>query len=126
MTRYRYNQQLVPPAPFVHVTLRCEETGKELADLPAQLDCAADRTVLPGKLVDQLGLVPLDELQVSGFGGQVFFLPTYRLELRLRDLPFAMIEVLAHPEEPVILLGRDVLNRHRIVLDGPRLALEIG
>jgi len=72
MTRYRYNQQLVPPAPFVHVTLRCGDTGKELVDLPAQLDCAADRTVIPGKLVDQLGLVPLDELPVSGFGGQVF------------------------------------------------------
>jgi hypothetical protein len=34
-------------------------------------------------------------------------------------------EVLAHPADPVIRLGRDVLNQHRIVVDGPRLALEI-
>ena len=69
MTRYGYNQQVDPPAPFVHVTLRCRETGTELADLPAQLDTAADRTVIPGKLVKQLGLVPLDELPVAGFRG---------------------------------------------------------
>ena len=126
MTRYRYNQQLVPPAPFVHVTLHCREAGKELVDLPAQLNTAADRTVIPPKFVDELGLVPLDELPVSGFGGQVFLLPTYRLESRLRDLPPVMAEVLAHPEEPFVLLGRDVLNQHRIVLCGPGLALEIG
>src|SRR6266852_844020 len=31
---------------LVHVTLRCTETGSELADVPAQLDSAADRTVV--------------------------------------------------------------------------------
>jgi hypothetical protein len=55
----------------------------------------------------------------------VFLLPTYRLELSIRDCPAVLIEVLAHPEEPFLLLGRDVLNRHRVVLDGPSLALEI-
>lgn len=28
--------------------------------------------------------------------------------------------------ELYVLLGRDVLNRHRILLDGPQLAFEIG
>jgi hypothetical protein len=123
--RYGYNQQTVPPAPFIHVTLRCAETGREVADVPAQLDCAADRTVIPARFVQDLRLVPLDELRVGGFGGQVFLLPTYRLELNIRSLPARMIEVIAHAEEPFVLLGRDVLNAHRIVLDGPRLALEI-
>jgi hypothetical protein len=125
MIRYRYNEQMSPPAPFVHVTLRCRETGKESADLPAQIDPAADRTAIPGMLVGQLGLVPLDELPVGGFGGQVLLLPTYRVELSLRSMQPVVIEVIAHPQEPVVLLGRDLLNRYRIVLDGPRLALEI-
>jgi hypothetical protein len=33
MIRYAYSRQLAPPAPFVHVTLRCAETGKEQIDL---------------------------------------------------------------------------------------------
>jgi hypothetical protein len=126
MIRYRYNTQVNPPVPFVHVTLRCTETGQELADFPAQLDIAADRTVIPGKLVAHLQLAPLDELPVSGFGGQVFYLPTYLVELSIRSLQTFSLEVISHPEEPFILLGRDVLNCHRIVLDGPRLSVQVG
>ena len=125
MIRYGYNQQVEPPAPFVYVTLRCRETGKELTDLPAQLDSAADRTAVPGRVVAELGLVRLDELSVSGFGGEVFLLPTYRVELGLHDLEPIPVEVLAYPQEPFILLGRDVLNQHRMVHDGPSLKLEI-
>ncbi len=125
MIRYRYNQQVSPPAPFIHVTLLCREAGTQRADLPAQLDTAADRTVIPGALVEQLGLVPLDELPVAGFGGQVFLLPTYRVELAIRNLPSAAREVFAHPGEPFVLLGRDVLNHHRIVLDGPGLTVDV-
>jgi hypothetical protein len=125
MIRYAYNQQVSPPAPFVHVTLRCAEMAIELTDIPAQLDCAADRTAIPAHLVTELSLVPLDEIRVSGFGGQEFLVPSYRLELGVRGQPVAIVEVLAHAAEPFVLLGRDILNRHRIVLDGPRLALEI-
>jgi hypothetical protein len=73
-----------------------------------------------------LGLVPLDELAVAGFGGQVLIVATYLLELSLRSQPPQLIEVLAHEGEPHVLLGRDVHNIHRLLLDGPGLALEIG
>jgi hypothetical protein len=126
MIRYNYNRQVEPPAPFVYVSLRCPETGKAVDNLPAQVDTAADRTVIPGSLVDRLDLVPLDELRVAGLGGQTFVSTTYRIELTLRELSPQTVEVIAHPEEPFVLLGRDVLNRHRLLLDGPGLALEIG
>ena len=98
----------------------------KLDDQPAQIDTAADRTVIPGELVARLGLVPADELLVAGFGGQVFLVATYFVELSLRGRPARLIEVLAHEGEPYILLGRDILNHHRLLLDGPALALEIG
>ena len=96
MIRYGYNQQITPPAPFVHVTIRCPETGNSVDEVPAQLDSAADRTVIPGRLLVELGLVPLDELRVVGFGGQVFVLPTYRVELGIRGMVPAFVEVIVH------------------------------
>jgi len=126
MIRYTYNRQVNPPAPFVYVSLRCPQTGKSLENLAAQIDTAADRTVMPGRLVDLLELVPLDEFRVAGLGGQVFSVPTYKAELMLHNLSPQPIEVIAHEAEPFILLGRDVLNRHRLLLDGPGLVLEIG
>ena len=125
MIRYAYNRQIEPPAPFVHVSLRCPESGKAADNLPAQIDTAADISVIPENLVGHLGLVPLDELPIAGFGGQVLLVPTYRVELSIQTLTPRSLEVLAHPEEPFILLGRDVLNQYHLLLDGPRLALEI-
>ena len=58
MMRYTYNRQVEPPAPFIHVSLKCLETGKSVDDLPALIDTAADRTVIPGGLVGLLELVP--------------------------------------------------------------------
>ena len=126
MIRYAYNRQVEPPGPFVHVSFRCPDTGQTINNLPAQIDTAADRTVIPGDLVERLGLVPLDELPVAGFGGQVFLISTYYVELTIRGLAPQLVEVLAHAEEPYVLLGRDILNGCRLWLDGPELALEIG
>jgi Retroviral aspartyl protease len=123
--RYAYNRQVEPPAPFMHVSLKCLETGKSLDNLPALVDTAADRTVIPGRLVALLALVPLEEVLVAGLGGQVFSAPTYKVELTFRMLLPQKVALIAHDEEPFILLGRDILNRHRLLLDGPGLAPEI-
>lgn len=126
MIRYAYNRQVEPPAPFIHVSLRCLETGKSVDNLPALIDTAADRTVIPGSLVALLALVPLEELRVAGLGNQIFSVPTYKVELAIRTLLPQKVVLIAHEEEPFILLGRDVLNHHRLLLDGPGLAFEIG
>jgi hypothetical protein len=126
MIRYAYNRQVERPAPFVHVALRRPSGDSSLDDLPAQIDTAGDRTVIPGGLVARLGLVPLDELPVAGSGGQVLLVPTYFVEVTVRGQPPQPVEVLAHEGESHVLLGRDILNQHRLLLDGPGLALEIG
>jgi hypothetical protein len=106
--------------------LRNPITGTELRDVPAQLDTAADRTLIPETLVQGLGLPQLGILTIAGVGGVQQTLPTNPLLLAIDNLPAQTLEVLASPGEPWVLLGRDVLNVHRLLLDGPQLALEIG
>ena len=126
MIRYGYTRQLEPPAPFVHVSLRCESAGTSVLDLPAQVDSAADRSVIPGCPVAHLGLECVDELQVAGLGSEIVTAFAYRVELTIRGLSPVVAVVIAHDGEPYVLLGRDILNRYRVVLDAPGLALEIG
>jgi hypothetical protein len=125
LIRYRYNEQLDPPAPFVHVSLERPDGGATLENLPAQVDTAADLSVVPGGLVEQLKLVQFDALPVAAFGGIVKTVPTYLGRLSVRGHAATVVEVVSSAEEPHILLGRDVLNRHRILLDGPRAVMEI-
>jgi hypothetical protein len=125
MIRYRYAQELTPPAPFVSVSLRCPTTNAILTDLPAQVDTAADRTVLPEPLVQALGLAIDGRLLFQGFAGEVVELPVYLVEVRVGTFEPILVRAPLGPSEPYILLGRDVLNRHDLVLFGTKGTLEI-
>jgi hypothetical protein len=124
--RFPYPSQVHPPAPFVNLMLRNPLTGSELRDVPAQLDTAADRTLLPTSLVQALNLPQIRSIPIGGIGGFFQLMPSYPVLLAIDNLPAQNCEVIADPNEAWVLLGRDVLNAHRILLDGPRLALEIG
>jgi len=124
--RYSYVQQLQPPAPFIQIRLQNPVTGDELHDVPAQLDTAADRTLIPETLVQTLALPQLGTLLIGGVGGVQQAMATYPLLLAVHSLPPQTIEVVASPGESWVLLGRDVLNSYRALLDGPQLAVEIG
>ena len=126
MIRYTYNLQKQPPAPFVLVTMRHPRSGAEARDLPAQIDTAADRTLLPLALVQALALDKIGDMDIGGVGGKVETMPVYDVLVGIHSLPLCAIEVVAHAGELWVLLGRDVLNAHRLLLDGPGLALEIG
>jgi len=125
MSRYRYNQQVKPPAPFAYASVSATAEGAPSLECPAQLDTAADLSVVPRRIVDQLQLDRLGEFETLGFGGHVMTMPTFLVRIQLRGLPSQVVEVLASREEPYVLLGRDVLNRFRVTLDGPNLMLEI-
>ena len=126
MIRYAFLSQLDPPAPFVKIIVSNPATGATLRDVPAQLDTAADRSVLPDALVKSLSLPQVGTIELGGFGGAIYHLPLYLAQLGLHDLPPRRYHLAAHPDESWVLLGRDILNSYRLVIDGPQLTLEIG
>lgn len=125
MVRYNYTQSVEPPAPFVHATIRCPNRDQSLSDVPALIDSAADRSVVPLRFIERLGLVQIDEISIMGFGGHIVVAPTFLIEIGLRHLPTVIVEVIADDDEPYVILGRDVLNSFRVLLDGPNLVVEI-
>lgn len=94
--------------------------------MAALLDSGADRTVIPAKVVADLGLSALRTILVGGLGNEPQELSTYSVVMQPRNLRALEVEVLAHEGETYVLLGRDVLNQLRVVLDGPNQVLEIG
>jgi predicted aspartyl protease len=126
MIRYRYATGLTPPAPVVNVTVVCPATGTRIEGQPAQIDTGADRTVLPGRTVAALGLVEDGRLQFQGFASGVVELPVFLVDIQVHDLPAVTVRAVLGEHEPLILLGRDILNSLRLVLDGPQQILELG
>ena len=126
MIRYHYTYQKQPPAPFVFITLRHPRTEAEVRDIAAQIDTGADRSLVPLAIVEALGLDFAGSITIGGVGGTTEEMKLYTFLLRVHTLPPQVVEVLAHLDEEYVLIGRDILNSYRLVLDGPALKLEIG
>jgi hypothetical protein len=124
MVRYKYNEERDPPAPFVYVTICGVDGATAEKRIPAQVDSGADRTVIPLAAATELRLEKVRDLLIGGFGGTAVELPTFLVHLRVHDFEPVAIEVIADSAEPFVLLGRDVINRYRFLLDGPAKALE--
>lgn len=123
---YPYQTGVTPPAPFVAVTLAHPESGQRVDAVPAQVDTGAFKTVVPGQVIRSLNLVRLREIEAEGLHGTAVTLATFIVTLTVQGTDGShTIEVLASDEEPFVLLGRDVLNHFRVVLDGPGQRLEI-
>ena len=108
-----------PPAPVAYVTLRNPATGVLLSDVPMLIDTGADATLLPSNAVDQLGISVEDsDFEVQVFDGETKRLKLARLELYFLGKKFAGEYLLV--DRPTGILGRNILNKIKILLDGPR------
>ena len=125
MIRYRYVDHFQPPAPFISVSLRDPLTGRAVGNQAALIDTAADRTILPALTIETLGVGEDGHSSFQGFAGNIVELPLFLVEIRIHDLPPFEVRAALGKHEPYILLGRDVLNALRIVLDGPQHFLEL-
>lgn len=118
----RYDQILFdPPAPLARVTLRNPVTGQVKSDVPMLIDSGADVTLIPASSARELELDPSPSLEydVTGFDGRASSTSAVSLELVFCHRTFRGQFLLL--EQPWGILGRNVLNRVKLTLDGPRL-----
>lgn len=120
-----------PPAPVLQVAIAPAKNDPHL-EFSALLDTGADMSVLPGMVIEALGLAPLRYLNIQAFenGRKVTrTVAVYVIHLRTPGgLPDGVLEVVQHefaPDERYIIIGRDLLNLWRLTLDGPGLRGEI-
>lgn len=120
-----YQSFVSPPGPFAVVTVSNVDGSVTIPNRVAQLDSAADRTVFPQSLIDALGTAASGAVILAGFGGTPTTCLLYEVLLALPSFSTIRLEVIAHADEPWVLLGRDVLNRYVVTLDGQALRLTI-
>jgi predicted aspartyl protease len=109
-----------PPAPVAFVILRNPATGVTLPDVPMLIDTGADATLLPASAVKKIGVeTEADaDFEVQVFDGETKRLQIAKLELFFLDKKFAGEYLLI--DRPIGILGRNVLNNLRLLLDGIR------
>jgi hypothetical protein len=115
-----YDDHFAPAAPVARVSLRHPDSGANIADVPMLIDSGADATLLPESAIASLGLAGTGEKYgLVAFDGTINESEAVHAVLvflgrtfRGRFLPV---------ESEIGIIGRNVLNRVRLLLDGPAL-----
>lgn len=121
MTRVVFDRGFDPPASVLPV--RIAGVG---ADAPAVLlrmlvDTGADCTLVPVHIARSLQLPIVDRVRVVGVEGKAVAAPVHAARIRVGPLQ-TLARVVALGDEA--LLGRDLLNRLVLHIDGPRGVVE--
>ncbi len=118
-----YNSdQFDPLAPVAMVTARNPETGKTVDGVAMLIDTGADVLLLPRYIVEQLGISTADshEYELMSFDGSLSSSDAIQAEIVFLHRTFRGQFIVV--DQPVGVLGRNILNTLRLVFDGPRLS----
>ncbi len=119
-----YDQTFEPPAPLLNIVIFAPTDTHVRANTQALLDTGAEISVIPDVVVRQLALTPYAVMLVEAYDSRTRQLPLYAVTLEIAGTHLSTVKMVAYPVNYAIL-GRDILNRFVVTLDGPRLVFDI-
>jgi predicted aspartyl protease len=125
MASYEYSAAYTPAAPLCSVYLGAGGADATIGPFPALLDTGADFSVLPLSVLRQIGAPSIGHGRARSLWQASRTVTVYAVSLRIESLHLRALRVLADDEGEEVVLGRQVLNRLRLLLDGPAGLLDI-
>lgn len=120
----RYDTTILPPAPILKVKVSNPyNPGVRGIEKEGLIDSGAFMTAIPEDFVGKLKILPARKIPTKGYkeGEQTHF--TYFVDVSFDGYSF-YTEVIAVKRKNV-LIGRDILNQLKLILDGKNLNFDI-
>ena len=122
---YRYLDSFFPPMPALVIRFGYPDEALITEPVPAIIDTGADGSLVPQVLLDQIGAPIVDSKRIRSHWGEWRQVLVFAVDIGIEDFRLAAVEVVGDDQGSEVILGRNVLNRLRLLLDGPREALRI-
>lgn len=117
--KYPYDADYEPPFPAVQVVLSNSEEGLHTDALDAVMDTGSDGTLVPIAYLRQILVSPLTDTRIRSHWGEWRSVQLFVVDLTIGNLTLPGVFVVGDDQGDEIVLGRNVLNKLRLLLDGP-------
>ncbi len=122
---YHYSHHYYPPALMADLTVISVAEGLRVGPLSAFIDSGADGTIIPIRYLDEIRAPSTTEMTIRSQWGDRYHVLLYLVDLQMGDITIPGLEVVGDEIANEVILGRDVLNRLQLLLDGPRERIKI-
>jgi predicted aspartyl protease len=113
-----YDSRFDPPLPILAIKLSApaEAPGDDM--LTAIVDTGADGTLIPSTYLEQAGAIGVGDALLRSVLGEVREVHLFEVDLHINSVKLPGVLVAADDQGGEILLGRKVLNKLIVLLDG--------
>ena len=117
--KHAYLHQYTPPIPALEIFLSLPGTDEKIGPVQSLVDTGADGTLVPVAYLEHLDAPYVDEVRLRSQWGEWRFANVYVLDIDIDGQTLPGIYVVGDNLGEEIILGRNFLNRLRLLLDGP-------
>lgn len=114
-----YAQTYKPPAAVIEVSLAAPGLTETVGPFTALIDTGADTSLVPKSVLLALGAPSLFEAQLRSPWGELHPVVVYLADILIGAERYPGIEVAADETDTEFILGRNLLNKLSLLLDGP-------
>lgn len=122
---HRYLADFYPVMPALVLRLGYPDEGLMVGPITAIVDTGADGTLVPQSLLDEIGAPVVDSKRIRSHWGEWRQVLVFAIDLGIDELCLPAIEVVGDEVGNEIILGRNVLNRLSLLLNGPQREIRV-
>lgn len=115
---YPYNDFYDPAFPSLPVVIQNSEEGLRTEAMNALLDTGGDGTLVPIFLLQEINAQAIQETRIRSHWGEWRITTLFLVDITVGDLTLPGVFVVGDDEGSEVILGRNVLNKLRLELDG--------
>jgi predicted aspartyl protease len=123
--RHGYDTNYQPPFPALSVVLANSEEELRTAEQHALVDTGSDGTLVPMALLEDVLAPVLTETRIRSHWGEWRSVQLFVVDIELNGLTLPGIFVVGDETGDDIVLGRNLLNKLYLALDGPAQMAEV-
>jgi gag-polyprotein putative aspartyl protease len=117
--KFQYNLDYYPPIPVAEVSFITASESLRAGPLLATVDSGADGTIVPISHLNEIKASPTVDMMMRSQWGERRRVLLYLVDVQIGEITLPGIEVVGDDQTDEVILGRDILNRLRVMLDGP-------